>query len=103
MGLSEGACEALAVPQGEGERVSEGLFDREGDTLSVLDEEVLPEEVAHPETVALRLGDCEAHWLPLDEGVLLRHSVGEVDREPVPVRLPLGESERLGVAHTVGV
>ena len=35
--------------------------------------------------------------------VLLRHWVGEVEREPVPVGLPLGESERLREAHTVGV
>ena len=102
-GLSEGVCVGLAVPQGEGERVSDGLFDKEGEMLCVLDEETLPEEVTHPERVALRLCDCEAHWLPLDEGVLLRHSVGEMERVPVPVRLPLGESERLTVAHTVGV
>jgi hypothetical protein len=56
-GLSEGVGEGLVVLQGEGERVSDGLFDREGETLCVLEEEMLPEEVAHPETVALRLGD----------------------------------------------
>ena len=103
VGLDEGVSEGLPVPQGEGERVSDGLFDMVGETLCVLDGVMLPEEVTHPETVALRLGDREAHWLPLDETVLLRHRVGEEDGDTVPVRLPLGESERLRVAHTVGV
>lgn len=103
VGLSEGVSEGLVVPQEEGERVSDGLFDKVGETLCVVDEEMLPEEVMHPETVALRLGDREAHWLLEDEIVLLGHRVGEVDGDSVPVRLPLGESETLRVAHTVGV
>ena len=63
----------------------------------------LPDKVAHPEAVALRLGDCEAQWLPLGVGVLLRHSVGEAEGEPVLVRLAQEVRDRLPVEHTVGV
>lgn len=59
--------------------------------------------MTHPEAVALRLGVCEAQWLPLGERVLLGHWVGEAEGEPEPVQLALEERDGLLVAHTVGV
>ena len=76
-----------------------GETDGESDTLPV----ALNVRVRVVEPVPQCVCVCEAHWLLLEEIVLLGHRVGEVDGDSVPVRLPLGESETLRVAHTVGV
>ncbi len=41
--------------------------------LSVPEADKLPDEVRHPEVVALWLGVCEVHWLLLPVMVLLEH------------------------------
>ena len=107
MPLGESECEAhvLAV----GETVREELVETvaqvvaQCEELCTADGETLPDEVTHTEAVSLGLEDCEAHWLPLDVGVLLRHRVEEAEGERVSEGLPLGEREGLRVAHTVGV
>ena len=115
--LAEG--ETLTVPLGERERevhvlaVGEGVSEELTETvaqvvaqceeLCVPEEVTLPDEVTHPVVVALRLGDCEAHWLPLGVGVPLRHRVEEAEGERVPEGLELREREALKEAHTVGV
>ena len=74
-------CEELCVPEGG----------------------ALPDEVTQPVAVALWLEDCETQWLALAVKVLLGHWVREAEREPVPVKTPLGELEGLSEVHVVGV
>jgi hypothetical protein len=115
--LTEG--DALTVPLGERERevhvlaVGEGEREELAETVAQVvaqceelcepEKVALPDEVTYPVAVMLRLGDCEAHWLLLGVGELLRHRVGEVEGDPVPEWLLLVERERLSVAHTVEV
>jgi hypothetical protein len=63
----------------------------------------LPDQVIQLVIVELWPGDCEEHWLAMDEGVLLRHWVIEEEGEPVPDKNPLGECDGLREAQTVGV